>query len=130
MENEEYHKRLMIIISNIKEENRIEFISKFNEKAHNPVVVFGLNVFVGYFGVDKFILGQPIVGVLKLISFGGVGLWILVDIFLIGSAVRKKNITIAKHYDGKLITIEISLHYNKSVRKGNKSVARGISKRQ
>ena len=57
--------------------------------------MFGLNVFVGYFGVDRFILGQPIVGVLKLISFGGCGLWILVDIFLIGSAARKKNITIA-----------------------------------
>ena len=95
MENEDYHKKFMLIISNIKEENRIEFISKFNEKAHNPVVVFGLNVFVGYFGVDRFILGQPIVGVLKLISFGGCGLWILVDIFLIGSAARKKNITIA-----------------------------------
>ena len=95
MNNKEYHSKIVTIISNIKEENRIEFISKFNEKAYNPVAVFGLSLFVGCFGVDRFILGQPILGILKLISIGGFGIWFVVDFFLVGSTARQKNIGIA-----------------------------------
>ena len=95
MNNKEYHSKLVTIISNMKEENRIEFISKFNEKAFNPVAVFGLSLFVGCFGVDRFILGQPILGILKLISIGGFGIWFILDFFLVGSTARQKNIGIA-----------------------------------
>ena len=95
MNNKEYHSKFLAIISNIKEENHTEFVSKFNVKAYNPLVVFGLSVFLGGLGVDRFILGQPILGVLKLISFGGFGIWIVVDYFLVGPAARQKNIAIA-----------------------------------
>jgi TM2 domain-containing membrane protein YozV len=34
---------------------------------------------IGYFGADRFYKGDVGLGVLKLVTFGGVGIWWLVD---------------------------------------------------
>jgi len=45
---------------------------------------FILSWLLGSFGVDRFYLGYTGPGVLKLITFGGCGIWALVDFALIG----------------------------------------------
>ena len=53
---------------------------------------FFLSVFLGLFGIDRFYLGQPLLGILKLLSGGGCGIWWLIDYFLIGcGAVRDSD---------------------------------------
>ncbi len=47
------------------------------------LVALLLSVFVGVLGVDRFYLGHVGLGVLKLITFGGCGIWALIDIILI-----------------------------------------------
>jgi len=42
-----------------------------------------LSIFVGQFGIDRFYLGKIGTGVLKLITFGGFGIWWLIDMILI-----------------------------------------------
>jgi TM2 domain-containing membrane protein YozV len=39
-----------------------------------------LSIFVGYLGVDRFYLGDTGLAVAKLCTFGGCGIWALVDI--------------------------------------------------
>ena len=47
--------------------------------------------FLGGLGVDRFMLGETGLGVAKLLTCGGCGIWSLIDIFTAGSRTRKYN---------------------------------------
>lgn len=56
------------------------------------LAVFFLSFMWGTFGVDRFYLGKIGTGILKLITFGGLGIWVIVDLALIMSgAMRDKQ---------------------------------------
>jgi TM2 domain-containing membrane protein YozV len=50
---------------------------------------FILATFLGYFGADRFYRGQIGLGILKLLTCGGAGIWALIDFIIIGIGTGK-----------------------------------------
>jgi len=47
------------------------------------LVALLLSIFVGTLGIDRFYLGHIGLGILKLITFGGCGIWWIIDLIMI-----------------------------------------------
>lgn len=58
----------------------------------NWILTLLMSLFFGTLGVDRFIMGHIGLGILKLITGGGFGIWWLVDIILIATKYHFKNI--------------------------------------
>jgi hypothetical protein len=57
----------------------------------DPTINTILSVVVGGLGVDRFLIGQTGMGVLKLITCGGFGIWTIVDWFQISRLTKESN---------------------------------------
>ncbi len=55
----------------------------------SQAVAFLLSLFVGMLGIDRFYLGHIGLGILKLITCGGLGIWALIDVVLIGMGITR-----------------------------------------
>ena len=51
-----------------------------------------VSILVGSLGVDRFMMGHIGLGILKLITFGGCGVWALIDIVLIATKHQFKDV--------------------------------------
>lgn len=64
-------------------------VAKPLPKQRHFLAVFFLSFMWGTFGVDRFYLGKVWTGILKLITFGGFGLWVLIDLIVIMTGTVK-----------------------------------------
>ena len=58
----------------------------------NPTTALIISILIGGIGVDCFYIGDIGLGIGKLLTLGGLGIWALVDWFLIRGAAEAKNI--------------------------------------
>ncbi len=58
----------------------------------NWIMILFFSIFLGWFGIDRFLMGHVFLGILKLITFGGFGIWWLVDVILITVRYPFENI--------------------------------------
>jgi TM2 domain-containing membrane protein YozV len=57
----------------------------------DPTVSLIVSILVGSLGIDRFIIGDTGLGIGKLLTCGGLGIWAIIDWFLIMPATREKN---------------------------------------
>lgn len=59
----------------------------------DPTIALIVSIFVGQFGVDRIYIGDTGLGIAKLLTCGGLGLWTIIDWFLIIKATKENNYT-------------------------------------
>ncbi len=57
----------------------------------SPTVSLILSLFLGVYGIDRFYIGDIGLGLGKLLTCGGLGIWTIVDWFLIMKSTRSRN---------------------------------------
>lgn len=103
----------MFIMSNAKYfgSNQLAFVrerllSVENEKwpmittvqLKDPTISLIISIVAGTLGIDRFIIGDIGLGIGKLLTCGGLGIWTVIDWFFIQSATRDKNMQMMQPY--------------------------------
>ena len=57
----------------------------------DPTTMLIVSIFGGHLGIDRFLIGDTGLGVGKLLTCGGLGIWTIVDWFMIMSRTRELN---------------------------------------
>ena len=71
------------------EDDKFALICSLDYK--DPTILLLISIFVGSFGIDRFLIGDTGLGVAKLLTGGGCGIWTIVDWFLIQGRTREQN---------------------------------------
>jgi len=87
-----YRNEIFNMANALDEADRQEFFNELASVEKNPVALYGWNMWLGWLGIDRFVVGDVLLGFLKLITLGGLGIWQIVDCFLIGNRARTKNL--------------------------------------
>lgn len=58
----------------------------------DPTTSLIVSIIAGNLGIDRFMIGDTGMGIGKLLTCGGLGIWAIIDWFMIQSATREKNI--------------------------------------
>ncbi|WP_314291576.1 TM2 domain-containing protein [Leptotrichia massiliensis] len=57
----------------------------------DPMIMLLLSLFLGSWGIDRFLLKEIGLGIIKLLTAGGCGIWTIVDWFLVMNKTREFN---------------------------------------
>ena len=71
------------------DDSKFYMVSALNLK--DPTTILIVSLLAGAFGVDRFMLGDTGLGVGKLLTCGGLGIWSIVDWFLVMGRAREIN---------------------------------------
>ncbi len=59
----------------------------------DPTTILIVSLLGGSLGIDRFMIGDTGLGIGKLLTCGGLGIWAIIDWFMIMGATREKNMT-------------------------------------
>ncbi|MFM7176174.1 MAG: TM2 domain-containing protein [Bacteroidota bacterium] len=60
----------------------------------DPTTLLIVSLLGGSLGIDRFMLGDTGLGIGKLLTCGGLGIWTIVDWFMIQGSAREKNMAL------------------------------------
>lgn len=94
--------RLSIIKERLKEMPSQESIIATSLDYQDTSMIICLSVLVGYLGIDRMMIGQVLLGVIKLITCGGCFIWTIIDWFIIGNLTKEYNYNMFMSYANNL----------------------------
>lgn len=106
MNSRMYYQQLVHLRDGLDDFERKIFDEYFLRERKNPTHAFVISQFLGDYGIDRIALGQLLPGILKLITLGGLGIWTLIDYFLIGGSARSQNLQRAHDFVAALKEID------------------------
>ncbi len=57
----------------------------------DPTISLIISILIGALAIDRFLIGDIGLGIAKLLTCGGLGIWVIVDWFLIMGRTKEKN---------------------------------------
>ncbi|GAA3890604.1 hypothetical protein GCM10022381_35660 [Leifsonia kafniensis] len=75
------------------------------------VATWLLAMLLGGFGIDRFYLGKIGTGILKLITLGGFGIWVLIDLIMVlaGATRDKQGLPLSGYAANKKVAIIVTI---------------------
>ncbi|HTB53115.1 MAG TPA: TM2 domain-containing protein [Ferruginibacter sp.] len=83
--------KLMLIRNQLEKVDDNKLLTLQSLEYKDPTTILIVSIFLGHLGIDRFMLGQTGLGLGKLFTCGGLGIWALIDWFLIMDATREAN---------------------------------------
>lgn len=65
--------------------------SEYDSKKKDSLIMYLLWFFLGSIGAHRYYLGDVGRGIAMTLTLGGLGFWALIDVFFIGSRLKRKN---------------------------------------
>ncbi len=83
---------LGIIRDRMLEAPENKFVNLQMAQFKDPTIVLIISILAGTLGIDRFFIGDTGLGIAKLLTCGGLGVWTIVDWFLIMGVTKDKNL--------------------------------------
>ena len=83
--------KLIFLKERLIELDETKFSNLYAIELKDPLIVLIISIFLGHFGIDRFMLHETARGILKLITFGGFGIWTFIDWILMSDKTKKYN---------------------------------------
>jgi len=82
---------LLDVFQRVPREKRLEFATLYQAEKLDRLATWTMLLLFGFTGIDRFFVSQSTLGVVKLITPDGCGLWWVLDLILIDSETRTYN---------------------------------------
>lgn len=86
-----YPADLIMLKDDLQNMSETELMTLASTNFKDPTVSMVLSVLLGGLGADRFYIGNPGLGVLKLITGGGLGIWWIIDMCIIMDKTKEAN---------------------------------------
>ena len=92
--NQKYfpEEKLIFLKERLLQLSEDQFSSLYYIQFKDPLVLLIISIFLGNLGVDRFMLNHIGLGILKLLTCGGFGIWTIIDWIFITEKTKEYNL--------------------------------------
>ena len=91
MSNKFPSEKLMLMRNQLEKVDDNKFMVIQSLEYKDPTTILIVSILIGSLGIDRFMLGQTGMGIGKLLTCGGGGIWTIIDWFTIKKATQELN---------------------------------------